>query len=123
MWFYLDICDCIFSMYFKLIFPCTSGGEGGNTLEKQKNMCSRNQLNTNKIAWKKNGKPRVQLNIPKIVMGSLNGWAQKSVLFENSGLIGFALMVIISEAYLQRLEDRAMQEALVTNLAPLMYER
>ena len=53
-------------------------------------------------------------------MGSLNGWAQKSVLFENSGLIGFALMVMISEAYLQRLEDRAMQEALVTNLSPLM---
>ena len=120
MWFYLHICDCIFSMYFKLISLCASGG---NTLEKQKNVCSLNQLNTKNIVWKKNGKSRVQLNIPKIVMDSLNGWAQKSVLFENSGLIVFALMVMISEAYLQRLEDRAMQEALVTNLAPLMYKR
>ena len=47
----------------------------------------------------------------------------KISIFENSGLIGFPSMVLISEAYLQRLEDRAMQEALVTNLAPLMFKR
>ena len=40
-------------------------------------------------------------------------------ILENSGPIGLALMVVISEAFLQRLEDRAMQEALATNLAPL----
>ena len=32
-------------------------------------------------------------------------------------------MVVISEAFLQRLEDRALQEALATNLAPLTYKR
>ena len=36
---------------------------------------------------------------------------------ENSVPIGLSLMVVISESFLQRLEDRAMQEALVTNLA------
>ena len=30
---------------------------------------------------------------------------------------------MISEAFLQRLEDRATQEALATNLAPLTYKR
>ena len=44
-------------------------------------------------------------------------------ILENSGPIGLALMVVISEAFLQRLEDRAMQEALATNLAPLTYKR
>ena len=44
-------------------------------------------------------------------------------ILENSGTIGLALMVVISEAFLQRLEDRAMQEALATNLAPLTYKR
>ena len=42
---------------------------------------------------------------------------------ENSGLFGLSLMVVISEAFLQRLEDGAVQEALVTNLAPLTYKR
>ena len=32
-------------------------------------------------------------------------------------------MVVISEAFLQRLEDKAIQEALATNLAPLTYKR
>ena len=32
-------------------------------------------------------------------------------------------MVVISEAFLQRLKDGAVQEALVTNLAPLTYKR
>ena len=36
---------------------------------------------------------------------------------------GLALMVVISEAFLQRLEDKAIQEALATNLAPLTYIR
>ena len=44
-------------------------------------------------------------------------------ILENSGPIVLALMVVISEAFLQRLEDRAMQEALATNLALLMYKR
>ena len=34
-----------------------------------------------------------------------------------------ALTVAISEAFLQRLEDKAMQEVLATNLAPLTYKR
>ena len=42
---------------------------------------------------------------------------------ENSGPIGLALMVAISEAFLQRFKDRALQEALATNLAPLTYKR
>ena len=42
---------------------------------------------------------------------------------KNSGPIGLALMVVISEAFLQRLEDKAIREALATNLAPLTYKR
>ena len=42
---------------------------------------------------------------------------------ENSGPIGVALIVVISEAFLQRLENRAMQEALATNLILLTYKR
>ena len=42
---------------------------------------------------------------------------------ESSGPFGLALMVVISEAVLRRLEDKAIQEALTTNLAPLTYER
>ena len=41
-------------------------------------------------------------------------------ILENSGLISLAV-IVISEASLQHLEDRAMQEALGTDLAPLMY--
>ena len=44
-------------------------------------------------------------------------------ILENSCPTGLALMVVISEAFLQRLEDRALQEALATNLAPLTYKR
>ena len=44
-------------------------------------------------------------------------------ILENSRPIGLALMVVISEAFLQRLEDRALQEALATNLASLTYKR
>ena len=44
-------------------------------------------------------------------------------ILENSGPIGLALMVVISEPFLQRLKDRALQEALATNLAPLTYKR
>ena len=44
-------------------------------------------------------------------------------VLENSGPIGLALMVVISEAFLQRLEDRALQEVLATNLASLTHKR
>ena len=44
-------------------------------------------------------------------------------ILENSGPIGLALMVVISEAFLQHLGDRALQEALATNLALLTYKR
>ena len=44
-------------------------------------------------------------------------------ILENSGPIGLALMVVISEAFLQRLEDRALQEDLATNPALLTYKR
>ena len=44
-------------------------------------------------------------------------------ILENSGQIGLALMVVISEAFLHCLKGRAMQEALATNLALLMYKR
>ena len=43
-------------------------------------------------------------------------------VLKNSGPIGLALMVVISEAFLQPLEDKAIQEALATNLAPLTYK-
>ena len=44
-------------------------------------------------------------------------------ILENWGPIVLALIVVISEAFLQRLEDRAVQEALETNLARLTYKR
>ena len=44
-------------------------------------------------------------------------------ILENSGPTGLALMVVISEAFQQRSEDKALQEALVTNLAPLTFKR
>ena len=50
---------------------------GRNTLEKQKNVSSLDQLNNMKIAWQEYGKRQVHLNIPKIVMGGLIGCTQK----------------------------------------------
>ena len=44
-------------------------------------------------------------------------------ILENSGPIGLALMAGISEAFLQLLEDKALQEAPATNLVPLTYKR
>ena len=44
-------------------------------------------------------------------------------ILENSGQIGLAVMDVIPEAFLQRFEDRALQEALATNLASLTYKR
>ena len=44
-------------------------------------------------------------------------------ILENSGQIGLTLMVVKSEAFLQRLEDRALQEVRATNLASLRYKR
>ena len=49
----------------------------GNTLKKQKNACSLDQLNIKKIAWQENGKRRVQMNIPKIAMGGLHFFFNK----------------------------------------------
>ena len=40
-----------------------------------------------------------------------------------TGSTGLALMVVISEAFLKRLENRALQEALATNLTLLTYKR
>ena len=44
-------------------------------------------------------------------------------ILENSGPIGLALMVVISESFLQHLEGRAMQEALAKNFALLTDKR
>ena len=44
-------------------------------------------------------------------------------ILENSGQIGLAVMDVIPEAFLQSFEDRALQEALATSLAPLTYKR
>ena len=44
-------------------------------------------------------------------------------ILENSGQIGLAVTDVIPEAFLQRFEDRALQEALATNLASLTYKR
>ena len=44
-------------------------------------------------------------------------------ILQNSGLIGLTLMVAILEVFLQHLEDKAIQEALTTNLTPLTYNR
>ena len=49
----------------------------GEYIGETKNGYSLNQLNTKKIAWHENGKRRVQLNFPKIVMGGLIGCNQK----------------------------------------------
>ena len=40
-------------------------------------------------------------------------------ILQNSGPVGLALMVVISEAFLQRLEDKAIPEAMATKLTPL----
>ena len=45
-----------------------------------------------------------------------------SLILRSCMLDNFA-MVVISEAFLQRLEDNAIQEAMPTNLAPLTYKR
>ena len=44
-------------------------------------------------------------------------------VLEISGPICLALMVVISEAFLLHFKDKAIQEALTTNLAPLVYKR
>ena len=44
-------------------------------------------------------------------------------ILQNSRPIGLVLMVVISEVFLQRLEDKAIQEALTTNLALFTYKR
>ena len=57
---------------YELSYDC-----GENILEKQKNACWLDQLNTKKIAWQVNGKRWAQLNIPKNVMGRLIGCTRK----------------------------------------------
>ena len=49
----------------------------GDTSVKQKNECSLDQMKTKKIAYQENGMRRVQLNIPKILMGGLIDCTQK----------------------------------------------
>ena len=49
---------------------------GENTLEKKKNVYSLDQSHIKKIALQENGKPRVQLNIPEIVIVGLIGYTQ-----------------------------------------------
>ena len=44
-------------------------------------------------------------------------------ILENSGSVGLAVMVVTTAAFLQRLEDKATQEALTTNLTLLTYKR
>ena len=44
-------------------------------------------------------------------------------ILDNSSPFGLALIAAISEVFLQCLEDRVMKEALVTNLALLIYKR
>ena len=55
----------------------SSSRSSRNTLEKQNNVCSLDQLNTKKIVWQENGKRPAQLNIAKIFIGGLIGWTQK----------------------------------------------
>ena len=58
---------------YELSYDC--GGEHiGETKER-----SLDQWNTKRIAWQENGKLRVQLNIPKFVMGGLIGCTQKQL--------------------------------------------
>ena len=44
-------------------------------------------------------------------------------ILEKSGPIALVLMVVTSGAFLQRLEDGGMKEAMATNLALLTYKR
>ena len=44
-------------------------------------------------------------------------------ILENSCLIGLTLMVVILDIFQQGLEDKAIQEALTTNLALVTYKR
>ena len=44
-------------------------------------------------------------------------------ILENSGPIGLMLTFVISEVFLQCLENKAMQKTLTTNLVPLPYKR
>ena len=42
---------------------------------------------------------------------------------ENSGPIGLSIMVVLSECYLQKLEDKSISSALVLNIAPKTFKR
>ena len=44
-------------------------------------------------------------------------------LFQNSGLIGLLLMVVLSECYLQKIEFKAITESLNYKIAPKTFKR
>ena len=44
-------------------------------------------------------------------------------LFQNSGPIGLSLMVVISDCYLQKIECKAITEALNYKIAPKLFRR
>ena len=73
------------------------------------------------MIYKNKGNSHIQIHI------NLSNYVFKYQLlmriFDNSSPIGLALMVAISEVFLQCLEDKVMKEALVTNLALLIYKR
>ena len=66
-------------------------------------------------------------DIPKLIELCLSSnyfiFGNRVRVLKKSGPIGLSLMVVISEAFLQRLENKAIQEALATNIAPLTYKR
>ena len=50
-------------------------------------------------------------------------WNRKIRILKNSGTIGLSFMVVLSESYIQNLEQKAIAEALTLNLAPTTYRR
>ena len=50
-------------------------------------------------------------------------YENKMRLLENAGPIGLSLMVVLSESYLQHLENKAMTEALTIQIQPKTFKR
>ena len=83
------------------------------------------EISNNDIDDLRKGTKLTLTDIQKLIMFKyqlLYFW-QLHAYFEKLRPDWFSINVVISEAFLQRLEDRAMQEALATNLAPLTYKR